>query len=158
MEQILRMFGVKRYNNLGFTLVELLVTVVIIGILMGIAVPMFIGQRTKAMLSECHTNLQVLFTLEEQFYAEYGRYAPWPDKSIPTSVTYSKYGAGFGYQFDEDFPQFRPGPVSDLKFDYWIDTRGTGGDGFDLSCGGKAGTPVDGIKFKLDENNEMVSL
>ena len=86
MDQIARMFGVTRNNKLGFTLIELLVVIAIIGLLAGVSIPIFLGQRTKAIISEARSNLTLLFTLEEQYYAEHGRYAPWPNKSNPLSV------------------------------------------------------------------------
>jgi len=61
-------------NERGFTLIELLITIVIIGILAAIAIPGYIGQQKNATRSEAFTNLQNLRLLEEQFFAEQGRY------------------------------------------------------------------------------------
>ena len=61
-------------NKKGFTLTELLIVVAIIGILAMIAIPAYIGQQLRASRTEAYTNLQTLRLLEEQFFAENGRY------------------------------------------------------------------------------------
>ncbi len=146
MDQIARMFGVTRNNKLGFTLIELLIVIAIIGIIAGIAIPMFLGQRTKAMISEGRTNLQTLFVLQEQYYAENAIYAPQPTRLW---VQYGRSGA----DIVTFLPGFRPGNVADLNFHYWIVTP-AGGQTFQLLAIGKPGGSMDGKKFQLNENNE----
>lgn len=59
----------------GFTIVELMVVVAIIGILAAIAIPGYIGYRLRSERSVAWSDLQTLRLLEEQFYAENGIYA-----------------------------------------------------------------------------------
>lgn len=61
-------------KNKGFTLVELLIVLAIIGILAMIAIPAYIGQQRSAARTEAYSNLESLRLLEEQFFAENGRY------------------------------------------------------------------------------------
>jgi len=58
----------------GFTLIELMIVVAIIGILASIAIPSFLryGLRTKS--AEVKSNLSAIRTVEETFFSEYGTY------------------------------------------------------------------------------------
>ncbi len=160
MERIARMFGVRRYNDLGFTLVELLVVIAIIGILAGISIPMFLGQRTKAIRSEATTNLQTLYTLQEQYYAEYGRYAPWPNKADPTSVANYKYLGTYGSGtngIEDAFPMFKPGEINELNYDYYCKSIAPGQQYF-MAAVGKAGSPAAGQIVYLNYLNKWEGL
>jgi type IV pilus assembly protein PilA len=58
----------------GFTLIELMIVVAIIGILAAIAIPNFLRFQLKAKSSEGKTNLAAIRTAEESYFAEYGVY------------------------------------------------------------------------------------
>jgi type IV pilus assembly protein PilA len=79
----------------GFTLIELMIVVAIIGILAAIAIPNFLQYQMKSRQSEAKTNLQAIRTSEISFQAERGCYlaitregSPNPGagaKSVPTA-------------------------------------------------------------------------
>ncbi|HVF19260.1 MAG TPA: prepilin-type N-terminal cleavage/methylation domain-containing protein [Mycobacteriales bacterium] len=58
----------------GFTLVELLVVVIIIGVLSAIALPSFLGQRTKAQRAVVSSDLRNISSAQEAFFVENGNY------------------------------------------------------------------------------------
>lgn len=151
--------GLILRENKGFTLIELLIVIAIIGLLAGIAIPMFLGQRTKAMATEAKTNIQIIATTNENFYAENGRYAPWPDRSDSTSVnstdviykgiTPATLGA---IEFDLKGVKF--GKETDLHFIYKLDSC-AGGQAYLATATGKADSPVAGMVFSINQKNEL---
>lgn len=160
MERIARFFGVTRDNRLGFTLVELMIVIAIIGILAAISVPMYLGQRKKAIISEAESTLMVIFSLQEQYYAENGRYAPWPNQADPNSVVNYPYKGTAAQDggIEDVFPQFKPGPITDLKFDYYVASKGTGGQQWHAAAVGKSGTAVAGTTIWLNYQNTWEQL
>jgi type IV pilus assembly protein PilA len=63
-----------RKSEKGFTLIELMIVVAIIGILAAIAIPNFIRFQLKSKSSEGKVNLAAIRTAEEGYMAEYGTY------------------------------------------------------------------------------------
>ena len=59
-----------RKNSKGFTLVEIMIVVAIIGILIAIAVPGFVKARTTSRAKACQENLSKIDGAKEQFALE----------------------------------------------------------------------------------------
>jgi prepilin-type N-terminal cleavage/methylation domain-containing protein len=63
-----------RNKTKGFTLVELMVVIVIIGILAAVAIPKFLDASQKAKASEFPTQLTAIYTGQLAYQAERGQY------------------------------------------------------------------------------------
>jgi type IV pilus assembly protein PilA len=59
----------------GFTLIELMIVVAIIGILAMIAIPNFIKFQCRAKQSEAKSNLKAMFQAQKSWFAEYDEYS-----------------------------------------------------------------------------------
>jgi type IV pilus assembly protein PilA len=58
----------------GFTLIELLVVIIILGILLAIAVPSYIGFKSKAEATAAQANVRAAVPAVEAFYSDNGTY------------------------------------------------------------------------------------
>ncbi len=67
--------NVRARADAGFTLIELMIVVGIIGILVSIAIPNFQVYQAKARQSEAKLALAAIYGAEKSFYAEYAAYA-----------------------------------------------------------------------------------
>jgi type IV pilus assembly protein PilA len=62
-------------NKKGFTLIELMIVVAIIGILAAIAIPNFMNYQCKAKQSEAKSSLGSIRVAQEAYFAEYDKYS-----------------------------------------------------------------------------------
>ena len=70
MQRLIR----ARKNQKGFTLVELMVVVVIIGVLVAIAIPIFSGIQANARTKACDANIRTIKGAVAMYYAEENAY------------------------------------------------------------------------------------
>ena len=84
----------------GFTLIELMIVVAIIGILAMIGVPSYNRYVAKAKRAEAYMNLSSIYAAEKAYWAEHGTYSAqlngpggigWDPQAATTNYTY-----GFG--------------------------------------------------------------
>jgi type IV pilus assembly protein PilA len=65
-----RMRPGEKDGDLGFTLIELLVVIIIIGILAAIALPIFLGQRQRAVEASMKSDLRVVAGRMETYFVD----------------------------------------------------------------------------------------
>lgn len=90
-------------NDRGYTLIELLLTIAIIGLLSAIAIPTYLSQRDKAKYAEIKVMLRAVYTEATIYRAEYGKY---PADTQPGEVPKMPNGtpAFVNFRLAEDNP------------------------------------------------------
>ncbi|WP_132996125.1 type II secretion system protein [Sporanaerobacter acetigenes] len=78
-------------DNRGFTLIELVVVIAILGILAAIAVPKIAGTTDKAAISAHNANVRTLESAANMYIAEEGLPSTNLDKDVTKSVLNGKY-------------------------------------------------------------------
>jgi len=69
-------------SEAGFTLVELMIVVGIVGLLSAIAIPNFISYQARSRRSEAYVNLAAIARIQAAYHAEQGEYfeaGSWPN-------------------------------------------------------------------------------
>lgn len=77
----------------GFTLVELMMVVALIGVLTAIAIPQFMAYQARSRRSEAYMNLQALANHEKTYAAERDQYYDTGAIPMPNFVPYGGLGA-----------------------------------------------------------------
>jgi type IV pilus assembly protein PilE len=124
----------------GFTLVELMVTIVIASILLAIAVPAYQSQIRKSRRTEARTALLDLAAREERYFSIYNLYSQLPSDlgyAAPTATgtTWGGVGAiGSGYYtlLVQAFPPIPGSPPTPAS--YTLTATATGSQLQDTQC------------------------
>jgi type IV pilus assembly protein PilA len=108
----------------GFSLVELMVTVGIIGVLASVAVPQYSKFTAKSKQSEAKVQLGAIFTVEKAFYIE--------------AQNYSSCLSGIGYGVEGNERRYSVG---------FGTTEQASPENSTLICKSNSAKPVDGVHF-----------
>jgi type IV pilus assembly protein PilA len=83
-----------RRDERGFTLIELIMVVVILGILLALALPSYLGTRKKAYIAEADQRLQEWATAQWLYYTEHLGFAGTTQVSLPSNTNYWTFAGG----------------------------------------------------------------
>ena len=72
-------------NEKGFTLIELMIVIAIIGILAAIAIPNFVSYRQRSYNSAAQSDLKNMMTAQEAYFVDYMKYKDFTETA--TKVT-----------------------------------------------------------------------
>ena len=146
MLQMLR----KRLNKdeEGFTLIELMVVVLIIAILLAIAIPTFLGARTRAQHRSTESNLRNALTAEKTAYTDAQAYVDSASttpalSSIEPSLTYQATAPAAGTNQVQVFATGNNVCMAAKSADgttFWVGDNGSGT--FYGSVSGSTDTPA----------------
>jgi type IV pilus assembly protein PilE len=114
----------SRIKNSGFTLIELMITIAIIGILAAVALPVYSDYVRRGKVPEATTNLATMRVQMEQYYQDNRNYGTDPN-------------CGVGNPSSENFTY-----TCDLDAD---------GQSFVITASGIAGRGTDGMTYTINQ-------
>ena len=156
----------KRKNTKGFTLIELMIVVAIIGILAAIAIPNFLKFQAKSKQSEAKTNLKAIYTAQTGYYGENNTYNSF-DKVNWIPVGTARYTYSLGTDNGITAPTPGPGTLfvitptgstyTDASFTGVTPTRLVGAGTFVAGAVGNIDNDTDVDQWKIDDNNALLN-
>jgi type IV pilus assembly protein PilA len=116
----------RRDGSAGFTLIELMIVVAIIGLLASIAIPNFIRFQLRSKASEGKVSLGAIRSAQESHFAEYNTYVQ--AAANPAAVPGKSRAS---WTPSVDFTLLGWAPEGDVFFQYGVATGPAGGPPYD---------------------------
>lgn len=140
----------KRFDDRGFTLIELMVVIVILGILAGLIIPRIMGRPDEARQAKARMQIQSLETALKLYRLDNGNY-PTTEQGLQALVELPTVGAPAKHWRQGGYLEKSKMPKDPWDNDFVYLSPGVHGD-FDLSCLGADGE-VGGDGKNTDINN-----
>ncbi len=119
----------------GFTLIEVMIVVAIIGILAAIAIPNFVRFQCRSKQSEAKTNLKAIYVAQESYRGENDTYLTVADAAFDSGT--NELGVQIG---------------GNARYDYATTGAATT---FTATATGQAGKDMNGDVWGIDQNNDL---
>lgn len=118
----------------GFTLIELMITTLLIGIMLAIAIPSFMSYQARARRSEAFANLQALARAQTTYKAErdsyFGTDLPYPDFTTQNNNVLSTQKMDWDAEAQSNFNDIGWYPEGRVFYSYEVTTE----DNASCSC------------------------
>lgn len=122
----------REHNQLGFTILELMVVIVIMGILGGILTISLVGAADKARIAASESSMRTVKAALEMYYTEYAQYPPTGsldllrDENMITKELVDSWGMFFDYYSPSENTAFAiisagPDKLFETDDDIWIE-------------------------------------
>ena len=126
---------IKTFRKTGFTLVEIMIVTVIVGLLAAMAISNFLHARSLAQMNTCIDNLRLINSAKQQWVMEKGKkindtptdtdIQPYLGRGVNGSLTAVVCPLNIGGSFDDSYtigsmsmpPQCKIGGVGGTKYD-----------------------------------------
>ena len=120
----------------GFTLIELMITIVVLGVLSAIALPSYQSYIQKAQIRTAQTDLVALSLVFENYYQ---RNLSYPDQDYSQTT-----------ELVSAFTEWAPSKTEPFEFS---STQGEQGKGFTITATAQANSPLKGCVIRLTHTN-----
>jgi type IV pilus assembly protein PilA len=114
----------RQADERGFTLIELMVVVLIIAILLAIAIPTFLGARSKAQNRAAQSGLRNALTAEKTYYTDTQAYS-----ALPSDITKIEPNLVFDTDSTQGIVLVQPSGATDV---ICLTRTSAGGDVFSI--------------------------
>lgn len=164
----------SRRTRAGFTTIELMIALAIVGILASVAIPGLLRFQLRSRAAEGRTNLGSIRTAEEAYFAEVGRYAAavptppgvpdamrriWPTPSDFDAFGWQPTGAlqfQYAVTISADGSTYTAEALSDLDGDATFSLLAYVRDTAGGSVGGVLGCPASGVWDPVTASNSLL--
>jgi type IV pilus assembly protein PilA len=133
----------------GFTLIELMIVVAIVGILAAIAIPNYLKYQAKSKQSEAKTNLKGIYTVEMSYFTEHNTFA--------TNFTELAWMPVGPYRYAYNMGGTTEGLVMPLSDAQNCDTPGASDSGFTAVAWGEIDADPAIDTWQMTNNNDLTN-